>query len=313
MPSEQALNQAGTFNDIASLDNLRSAAQKDEKGALREVALQFESIFMQMMLKGMREANAAFESDLFNSNYSKFYRDMSDQQMALSMSEQGALGLADVMIEQLSPETSKMTPASVLRNAESERPQSITLPSELNAISSRSSRLAEQTQPVQLTEQEALFSSPEDFVEKMLPLARQTAAALGVDEKAILAQAALETGWGQKVIRNSDGSNSFNLFNIKASGDWKGNQSRVSTLEFESGLPVKKMASFRSYEGFRDSFDDYREFIGNSSRYSDAVSKKDDSAGFLQELQRAGYATDPDYANKALSVLRKVAGIIDSK
>ena len=312
LPQGQALEQAGSFNDLASLDQLRSAAQRQDDGALRKVALQFESIFMQMLLKGMRQANAAFESDDLNSNYTKFYRDMSDQQLSLQLSQQGALGLADVMVEQLSPQDSKITPASVLRLAESSRPHSVSMPA-----ADLSSELSKPHSGVPLRsaetprQEELKFETPEDFVQQLLPLAQKTASDLGLDPKAILAQAALETGWGQKVLRNHDGSSSFNLFNIKASRDWQGGSTRVTTLEFEQGVPVKKLAAFRSYQSFAQSFGDYKEFLSNSGRYDEALESGDDSAGFLQNLQYAGYATDPDYATKALSVLRKVTGILN--
>lgn len=297
----QALEQVGSFQDIAALDKLRASAQKNEKEALRQVAQQFESIFMNMVLKGMRDANAAFESELGNSNYTKFYRDMSDQQMAMNLSQQGALGLADIMVEQLDPTHSALTPASVLRTAS-------TPATHLTADSSSSRHRGVPLQAAINPEPE--FKDPEDFVSKLLPLARQTAAALGVDPKALLAQAALETGWGKKVIQKPDGSSSFNLFNIKASGDWQGNKTKVSTLEFEQGLPVKKQAVFRAYESFQDSFNDYKKFLSNSSRYKASLESEGDSAGFLHELQKAGYATDPEYATKAISVLGRITGML---
>ncbi|MBD1390834.1 flagellar assembly peptidoglycan hydrolase FlgJ [Neiella sp. HB171785] len=312
----QAFGQASNYNDLASLDKLRSAAQKDEKSALREVAQQFESIFMQMVLKGMRQANAAFESDLTNSNYTKFYRDMADQQMSLNMAQQGALGLADVMVQQLSPE-GNFTPATVLRGGSTPSDTKTSL--DARAVIDRAEFSKATVHPTnkaadtasESTPNDVSFSGPEDFVEKLLPMARKTAQALGVNPTAILAQAALETGWGQKIIRNLDGSNSFNLFNIKANSSWQGAKASVSTLEFENDLPVKKVAAFRSYQSLQDSFNDYENFLSNSSRYEESLSKKDDSAGFLQELQKAGYATDPRYAEKAVSVLNKITGMIE--
>ncbi|GGA90394.1 peptidoglycan hydrolase FlgJ [Neiella marina] len=312
----QTFGQASNYNDLASLDKLRSAAQKDEKSALREVAQQFESIFMQMVLKGMRQANAAFESDLTNSNYTNFYRDMADQQMSLNMAQQGALGLADVMVQQLSPE-GNFTPASVMRSGSMPSESKTSL--DARAMIDRAEHGKSPARSVNnavaseanSTPQDISFSGPQDFVEKLMPMARKTAQALGVNPTAILAQAALETGWGQKIIRNMDGSNSFNLFNIKANSSWQGAKASVSTLEFENDLPVKKVAAFRSYQNLQDSFNDYENFLSNSSRYAESLSKKNDSAGFLQELQKAGYATDPRYAEKAVSVLNKITGMIE--
>ncbi|MBW8190836.1 flagellar assembly peptidoglycan hydrolase FlgJ [Neiella marina] len=331
----QTLGQASSFNDLASLDKLRSAAQKDKDGALREVAQQFESIFMQMVMKGMRQANAAFESDLMNSNYTDFYRDMADQQMSLNMAQQGALGLADIMVQQLNPEAGSFTPASVLRggeaiptNADSDaeaEDKPLTMPPELAyqrrhkqtvdkaaadpsvAISQASASAASNAPAAEPVS----FADPQEFVDKLLPMATKTAQALGVNPAAILAQAALETGWGQKVIRQNDGASSNNLFNIKANNNWQGDRASVSTLEFEEGLPVRKMAAFRSYENIQQSFDDYENLLTNSSRYKESLGQKYDSAGFLQELQKAGYATDPKYADKAISVLQRITGMLE--
>ena len=351
----QALEQAGSFNDLGSLDNLRSKAQQDEKAALREVAKQFESIFMQMVLKGMRQANAAFESEMGNSNYTKFYRDMSDQQTSINMAQQGALGLADLMVEQLDPQSSKLTPASLLNRGNvpfsgGENAQGFSLDAQQNAglelddkPQSLAFALEEQREfmapsrtnirkapmPVPEFSPENLaaksqaqaplmaaanpapsFKSPEDFVAQLMPYAEKTAKALGLDPKAIVAQAALETGWGQKIIQNADGSSSFNLFNIKSSKDWQGADSKVSTLEFENGVAVKKMAAFRSYSNFQESFGDYEKFLSNSTRYEKTLSSGMDSAQFLQEIQKAGYATDPNYATKVISVLNKISSML---
>ena len=144
--------------------------------------------------------------------------------------------------------------------------------------------------------------SAEDFVRQLHPYAEQAAKELGVEPKVLLAQAALETGWGRSLIKNSDGSNSFNLFNIKADKSWQGKQAQVSTLEFEQGIAKKVNAGFRSYASFQESFQDYVDFIKNNPRYGDALKQAGNGERYLHELQRAGYATDPNYANKVMSI-----------
>ena len=146
------------------------------------------------------------------------------------------------------------------------------------------------------------IQSAEDFVRQLHPYAEQAAKELGVEPKVILAQAALETGWGRSLIKNSNGSNSFNLFNIKADKSWQGKQAQVPTLEFEQGIAKKVNAGFRSYASFQESFQDYVDFIKSNPRYGDALKQAGNGDRYLHELQRAGYATDPNYANKVMSI-----------
>jgi flagellar protein FlgJ len=143
------------------------------------------------------------------------------------------------------------------------------------------------------------------FVEKLTPYAQKAAAALGVQPEALLAQAALETGWGKLQTKMADGSPSFNLFNIKADKRWNGDKATVSTLEYRDGVPVRENASFRAYESYEQAFDDYARFIQQNGRYQDALKNASDSKKYLQGLQEAGYATDPEYANKILNVLER--------
>jgi flagellar protein FlgJ len=146
-------------------------------------------------------------------------------------------------------------------------------------------------------------------MDNLLPHARQAARELGVDANLLLAQAALETGWGQSVIKNNQGDSSFNLFNIKADKSWQGKQTKVATLEYDGDVAKKTMAGFRSYGSYKDSFDDYVNFIKSNPRYSDALKKVGSPAHYIRELQQAGYATDPRYAEKVMSIYRsQIAG-----
>ncbi|WP_029831047.1 flagellar assembly peptidoglycan hydrolase FlgJ, partial [Vibrio parahaemolyticus] len=151
----------------------------------------------------------------------------------------------------------------------------------------------------------AKFDSPESFVNSMKPYAEKAAKALGVEPSLLLAQAALETGWGQKVVQNALGS-SNNLFNIKADRSWQGDKVTTQTLEFHDNTPVKETAAFRSYSNYQDSFNDYVRFLNDNPRYETALQQRGDSESFIRGIHRAGYATDPTYADKVLQVKQKI-------
>ena len=164
------------------------------------------------------------------------------------------------------------------------------------------------TQKVQTSNKERQKTDKELFIEEMTPYANDAAAELGIDPKILLAQAGHETGWGKHVAKNSDGSTSYNLFNIKTTKGWKGDSTRITTHEIENGKSVKQKASFRSYSSYKESFQDYTKFIKENKRYSKAVEagRKGDSTGYVKELAKAGYATDTTYSDK---VLKTAAGI----
>jgi flagellar protein FlgJ len=150
------------------------------------------------------------------------------------------------------------------------------------------------------------FTSPDDFVATMLPLAKDAAARIGVDPTVLVAQAALETGWGKSIMRQQDGSSSHNLFGIKAQGDWKGPEARAITSEFRDGKMVKETADFRSYNSYADSFHDLVTLLQSNNRYQGVVKSADNPEQFVKELQKAGYATDPDYASKISQIARQM-------
>ncbi|PKF59162.1 flagellar assembly peptidoglycan hydrolase FlgJ [Alteromonadales bacterium alter-6D02] len=323
MPSNTRVAQSN-YQDVASLDNLRKEAQQDEKKALEKVAKQFEGIFMKMLLKSMREANKAFESDSpLNSQSSETYRNMYDDQMALDLSQNGSLGLSELIVQQLSPQTSNVMPAAALRTQslpamEATSLKTSSLDSDIRKKIERvfsgndygnlaSAIPAAKSQPEKV-EQSAnpSFTSPADFVNQLMPYAKKAAAALGGSPSVLIAQAALETGWGQKIVNKPSQESSFNLFNIKADNRWQGEHATVSTLEYRDGVAVREKAQFRAYDGLEQSFDDFTQFLQNSPRYQPALEKISNPASFLQGLQQAGYATDPNYASKIMSVLSRV-------
>ncbi|MDH0749141.1 flagellar assembly peptidoglycan hydrolase FlgJ [Pseudomonas sp. GD03842] len=150
------------------------------------------------------------------------------------------------------------------------------------------------------------FASADDFVNTMLPLAQDAAARIGVDPTVLVAQAALETGWGKSIMRQSDGSSSHNLFGIKAQGGWQGPEARAITSEFRDGKMVKETADFRSYQSYADSFHDLVSFLQNNNRYQATLKSADNPEQFVKELQKAGYATDPDYASKISQIAKQM-------
>ncbi|WP_434356347.1 flagellar assembly peptidoglycan hydrolase FlgJ [Parasalinivibrio latis] len=311
----------GFIQDLASLDTLRQQAQKggdDEKAALHAAAKQFEALFTQMLFKSMRNANKVFESDLVDNRTSKFYEQMADEQLASNLSKEGSLGLADLIVQQLSGDKEKH-PQAVMRTAAVD--SALRLPvKEAHASEAAENALAEVQRlrrlmraPLENTvhpvKQSESFESPEAFVASMSPYAKKAARALGADPAIILAQAALETGWGNKVINNA-GRFSHNLFNIKADSRWAGPKMATRTLEVYDGIPVQETAAFRSYDSYQDSFDDYVAFLHNNPRYGNALKSAGDPSEFIHGLHQAGYATDPNYPDKVMRVFDKVKKIM---
>lgn len=270
------------YADPQGLAALRNDAKAQDPGALKAAAKQFESLFTQMLLKSMREATKSTSADnMFGgSDQTEFYQGMFDDQMAMHLSQGRGLGLADMLVQQLSQAGMKKSDASVSGEGLPIKPAS---PGPM-----------------------PIASTKEDFVRTMWPLAEKAAKEIGVDPHALLAQAALETGWGKAVPGNGTGDSSFNLFGIKAGSQWSGATVNVPTLEFESGVAVRKVDRFRSYDSAAQSFRDYASLIRNSSRYEDAVGTGDNVAAFASALQEGGYATDPGYARKLVAVADQV-------
>lgn len=302
---QSQMEQARNAHDLTGLHALRQGAKENDKKALEETAKHFESLFVSMMLKSMRAAGdvLADEDSPFNSQQVKFYRDMHDQQLATNLSATGSLGLAEVIVQQLDPTAANVTPASVLRSDGNL--------SGINAFTR--SRVSEAqanmlgNEPSAMKEAPAKrpgFESPEEFVRNLLPIAERAAEKIGLDPKAMVAQAAVETGWGQYLIHSGDGQNSHNLFGVKASRGWQGDKNYIDTLEFDNGTAQKTKAPFRAYDSFAESMHDYVEFLQSSPRYQQALQQTDDPKQYFSELQKSGYATDPAYADKVMSVYK---------
>ncbi|NOQ94833.1 MAG: flagellar assembly peptidoglycan hydrolase FlgJ [Methylophaga sp.] len=300
---------AQTSVDFKGLAELRRSANTDQNDqeTLEQVAGQFESIFVGMMLKSMRDASSSLAEGLFDSEQSNMYRDMSDQQLAIDMSAKGLLGLKDIIVRQLGGEPdSKPTPSDDTHSGNMHtvtvRPtlQPMENPALLQQIIQ--AKPIASVQPVAISN-ELTFDSPESFVQQLLPLAKQAADKIGITAEAILSQAALETGWGQHVIKNADGSSSHSLFNIKADSRWQGERTVTGTVEYRDGVAVKEQAHFRTYESYQDSFNDYVDFLQTQPRYQDALKHVDNPEKFIEGLHKAGYATDPAYADKIKRIM----------
>lgn len=299
------LEMSRNFHDVKGIDNLRRAAQSGDKGALQEAANQFEAIFVQMMLKSMRKAQDALadKDSPFNSDQVKFYRDMHDQQLAVDLSSGGGMGLAKLIVQQMSPEREGFTPASVIRSdgnlADIQR----------RFINTEKQRFENRVEASSADSQfgpskQAAFSSPQDFVSQLLPQASAYAKELGISPQALIAQAAVETGWGKFMIHDNSGQNSHNLFGLKAGSSWQGDKTSIDTLEFKDGVASKQKAAFRSYGSFTDSLNDYVSFVKDNPRYQQAIEQVDTPKAYFKALQDAGYATDPNYAEKIMTVLQ---------
>ncbi len=297
------------FFDLGNLDSLRQSALKNDassdasKEALKKAAAQFESIFTQMLLKSMRKANEAFEDkdSPFNTSGVKFFVEMHDQQLSVELSSNGSLGLADLIVQQLSPDGKKFMPGSVLRTTtefNSDRRASGVEQPDTTTKAVETTSANEQT--------ENRFDDAESFISTVWEHAKNAAEKIGLNPAVMVAQAALETGWGKHIISKADGTSSNNLFNIKSDKSWQGDKASKLTLEFEQGVPVKKQASFRSYQSIKESVHDFVDFLNENPRYQEALENTAEPAAFLDSLQKAGYATDPNYADKIKQVLKRV-------
>lgn len=297
------LSQARNVNDLAGLDKLRQAAKKHDKAALKEAATQFEAIFIQMMLKSMRKAEDVLvdKDSPFNSEQVKFYRDMHDQQLAMDMAAKGSMGLAKMLEQQLGGEDG-FIPASVLRN-NGDLAGARAQYQSAQAAKNNNDNQPHYSAQISRGNKQAAFGNEQEFVQRLMPIAEKVAPEYGLDPKALVAQAAVETGWGKFMIHSQQGQNGHNLFGIKADRNWQGNRTLVDTLEYSGGNPKRQLAQFRAYGSFEDSMRDYAGFVSNSSRYSNAMQSAKDPAAYFEQLQQAGYATDPQYANKVISVM----------
>jgi len=268
--------------DVQSLQGLRGRAATDPRGAVREAAKAFESLFMQELMKSMRAST--MPSGLFDNEGSKLGTDMLDSQLATRMTGLPG-GLSEVIARQLERQMG-LSPGPIPSTAKA------------NPMPAPLTPAGEAAPAVKLPQKAAAA-----FVKEHTEAARQAQARTGIPAEFMISQAALETGWGRREIRHTDGSTSFNLFGVKAGPGWKGPVAEVWTTEFVDGKAVKVKEKFRAYGSYAESFDDYARMIGSSPRYAQVKANAADATGFAEGLQRAGYATDPAYAEKLTRVI----------
>jgi peptidoglycan hydrolase FlgJ len=319
MESKIAFNSR-VYTDIQGLDNLK--AHSDSPEAKKEVAQQFEAILMQMVLGSMRDANKAFVTEGFGTQQMDMYQDLFDKQLSLVMSKSG-VGFAAMieknMDQQAAAAKGVQTDKNVLMQS-AHVGQHHPLPSVANMESAMPAPVEVATEDkssnavpaVTETEPKKTFASPEDFVKKLWSAAKSAAKVIGASPEFLLAQAALETNWGKNIISHDKESSSYNLFNIKAGNNWEHKTVAADTLEQKNGVLVKERASFRSYNSFGESFQDYVSMLTRNDRYSDTLKKVTDPAQFASALQNAGYATDQNYADKVMKIFssRNFQGIV---
>jgi flagellar protein FlgJ len=266
--------------DANSLGRLKMEAGQQTPAAIKETAKQFESMFMKELLKSMRDANAAMKSGEMDNAGSDLGTDLLDQQFAVQMSGQPG-GLSELIAAQLTrqmgapadgmqkPATPAATPLDPARNV---------------GATGKTSR--------------APTAGQVAFVNKLSDAAAKAEQATGIPAGYMIGQAGHETGWGQHEIKNKGGSPSFNLFGIKATGGWTGKVAEVTTTEYKNGVAEKTVAKFRSYSSYEEAFKDYAKLVGDSPRYAQAKLATSSPQAFASGLQKAGYATDPQYAAK---------------
>jgi flagellar protein FlgJ len=289
-----------TWTDLSGFSALRQQAQGDSKAALPVVAKQFESIFTQMVLKSMREAN--YGDSLFDSQAGNAWQGLFDQQLSVSLSNSGhGLGIADMLVHQLSGQ---------MAAAQAADPGGSGQPPAANSADDWKKRLGAVVDAVGSAGKVVSSLIPADateFVLQVAPYAKKAAEKLGVSLRAVLAQAALETQWGRHMPTHADGASSNNLFGIKAGAGWDGGKVNVPTLEFEGGVAVRRQAQFRAYDSPAQSFEDYANLLVSNPRYAGALGKGDDVLGFARGLINGSYATDPAYVSKIAAIANSPA------
>lgn len=311
---------AGLAIDASSLNQLKLGAAQSSPEALKAAAQQFEAVFMNMLMKSMRDATP--KEGMFDNDQTRMYTSMLDQQLSQRLASRG-IGLADVMVRQLSrgmelpaADAAAVVPFDMKPAPGMQPPAVANSPAEAApgqtpaAVQAYASNAPAQPASTPATAAPARKGDApahvESFVQRLLPHAQAASADSGIPAHFMMGQAALETGWGRAEIRGADGQNSHNLFGIKAGGSWTGRTVDIVTTEYVNGKPQKQVDTFRAYDSYADSFRDYGKLLSGNARYQNVLAAGHNAAGFAQGLQQAGYATDPNYAQKLMSVIRLV-------
>ncbi|WP_423371751.1 flagellar assembly peptidoglycan hydrolase FlgJ [Burkholderia sp. LMG 32019] len=317
LPNANDLTQRFAL-DVQGFDALRAQAKQSPQAGAKAVAGQFDAMFTQMMLKSMRDASP--DGGLFDSHTSKLYTSMLDQQLAQQMSTRG-IGVADALMKQLlrnagqgaGSDTAADVGAGGLGTSGNEGGLAA-----MNAMAKAYANAANNgglagtrgySAGSALTPPLKGASGVQDadaFVDRLAGPAQAASASTGIPARFIVGQAALESGWGKREIRANDGSTSYNVFGIKATKGWTGRTVSALTTEYVNGTPRRVVAKFRAYDSYEHAMTDYASLLKNNPRYSGVLSASRSVEGFAHGMQKAGYATDPNYAKKLISIMQQI-------
>lgn len=289
-------NNQFALTNFKGLHDLKTQAREDQQKALPDAAKQFEAIFLQSMLKSMRTGQHFLNEDsLFSNKNQEMFQDMLDSQYASNMANEKGIGLASLLTQQIQ----KANTSSDLHQQELVMPP---LPTHTATHTPVAKQITPNTEVMAKSDKSKTESAGiDDFVKSILPYAQKAASVLGLDPKILMAQAALETGWGKFVAQDNSGT-SNNLFNIKSNSKKAGAKVEIQTTEYIANIPFKMKAAFKKYESVEHSFNDYIDLVKNNSRYEEAVANAHNPQRYIKALHEAGYATDPNYASKILSI-----------
>ncbi|MYM85145.1 flagellar assembly peptidoglycan hydrolase FlgJ [Duganella sp. FT50W] len=317
-PTSTSNDLSGKFAlDLRDMGSLKQSARAGSPEALKTASTQFEAMFVNMMLKSMREATP--QEGMLDSQQSKTFQTMLDQQTSQNIAKKG-VGLADMLVRQLSKQGDaqalaiggdagdKASGANGGSFAGMASLMDAKLQRAIAAAGGNAAATATATSAAATSTSASKGSQAphvRSFQEKLASHAEEASKATGIPAKFMLGQAALESGWGKREIKARDGSSSNNLFGIKATADWKGKVVEATTTEYVNGKAQTKVERFRAYDSYADSFKDYAKLITSNPRYEKVLASAGDAASFAQGLQKAGYATDPNYANKLTSIIKR--------
>jgi peptidoglycan hydrolase FlgJ len=286
-PATLDTSTANTYTDVNGLAELKKDPSSTQ--SIAAVAQQVEAMFLQMMLKSMRDADMGDELD---GNEMGMYQDMFDKQVALTISQHQDIGIGSMLKRQLS---GKPAPAASKLGI-GEGATSSAADGHSGGVRAAGAHAADAAAP-----------TPAEFVNQVMPSIQRAAAELGVDPRGLLAQAALETGWGQRMPRTADGSPSLNMFGIKAGEEWTGSRATADTVEFSNGVASQRRTAFRAYGSIEESVADFAKLLKNSPRYRDVIAAGANTQAYVDHMGRSGYASDPDYSNKLNKILNSGA------
>ena len=287
--------------DTKASADLRAKLKQDPQGGLKEAAQQFEGMLLQMMLKSMRDATP--QDGLMDSDQTRFFTSIMDQQLAQDLSAQGKLGFAKLIEQQLGRNLS--SGSSIDPSSSLETLQQSLIQRQSSGSGALPIRGAERVYSAPAASNEAATASPgtgSEFVNRIWPHAVEAANAIGVPPQFLVAHSALESAWGKSEIRKADGTPSYNLFGVKAGRNWQGPSVEVQTTEYVDGVAQVSSEKFRVYGSYAEAFGEYANLLRNNSRFSGVLGQQNGTQ-FARSLQKSGYATDPMYADKLSRII----------